>query len=68
MDTTTLKTRYRTGEASPCNGHYCWDGWAEDGIGTTEPDTFERNISLAENETFPAMSGELCWWRFIQQV
>ena len=64
MDTVRTKTRFRTGEESPYNSKYQFDGYI-DGTRTPSPTTEEREIKLTVGEKFPPIrsAAKACWWK-----
>jgi hypothetical protein len=48
----SIGDRYKTGENSPANANYDWDGYT-DGTNYPSPTNEERKISLDKNEVFP---------------
>ena len=49
---TGTKTRFKTGEESPSDSRYRFDGYL-DGTSTLRPTTEEMEIDLERDETFP---------------
>lgn len=68
MQSETTRTRFKTGEESPWNAVYRFDGYT-DGTSTPTPTLEEQEISLAYRENFPPIrsANKGCWWRFQRQ-
>lgn len=60
---TSNKTRYKTGEKSPSNSTYRFDGYTM-GLWSPEPTQEEKVIQLTTGETFPPIrsANKACWW------
>jgi hypothetical protein len=48
----SIGERYKTGQVSPANANYDWDGYT-DGTWLPSPTAEERKISLDNGEVFP---------------
>lgn len=59
-----IGTRYKTGETSPANAYYAWDGYT-DGTRTPSPTDEERIIHLKNGKTFPPINScdKGAWWK-----
>jgi hypothetical protein len=68
MSVTATKTRFKTGEESPYDAVYRFDGYL-DGTWTPAPTAEEREIELTRGETFPPIrsANKACWWKFDRQ-
>lgn len=66
MNATTEKTRFRTGEESPCNARYRFDGYL-DGAANPLPTREEQEIDLTYRENFPPIrsASKACWWKLL---
>lgn len=47
--------RYKTGQRSPVNAYYAWDGYT-DGTYSPSPTTEELKIKLERDEVFPPIN------------
>lgn len=67
MATTAVRTRFKTGEESPWNASYRFDGYL-DGTWTPMPTAEERIIRLEYKENFPPIRSACkgCWWQLIK--
>ena len=56
--------RFKTGEISPANANYAWDGYT-DGTSYPSPTNEERRIPLNKGETFPPIKscGKAAYWK-----
>lgn len=68
MQGTATKTRFKTGEESPWNATYRFDGYL-DGSVTPTPTREEQEISLTVRENFPPIrsANKACWWKLLRQ-
>ena len=66
---TTIGTRFKTGQTCPESGRYCFDGYL-DGNSYPAPTAEERQIPLSRLETFPPIrsASKGCWWRLVQHI
>jgi|GEM_PF-654045 hypothetical protein len=56
--------RYKTGQHSPANAHFEWDGYT-DGSYSPSPTPEERKIKLEKDEVFPPINScdKGAYWR-----
>lgn len=64
--TTSIGTRFKTGQQSPHHARYQFDGYL-DGTSWPSPTAEERIIELDRGETFPPIRSaeKACWWKLI---
>ena len=62
--TAAIGTRFKTGQTSPVNGIYIFDGYA-DGTTAPSPTSEERVIPLSRGETFPPVrsANKAAFWK-----
>lgn len=63
------KTRFKTGEESPYNAVYRFDGYL-DGSRHPAPTENEQCIQLTRGENFPPIrsANKGCWWKVSSQI
>lgn len=67
--TSTTKTRFKTGEESPWNARYNFDGYL-DGSSSPSPTAEEKQIDLERDENFPPIKSakKACWWKLDKKL
>lgn len=67
--TTQNRTRFKTGEESPHNAHYRFDGYL-DGTWSPASTAEEQNITLTKGENFPPIrsASKACWWKLTSRL
>ncbi|WP_407270400.1 YjzC family protein [Radiobacillus sp. PE A8.2] len=60
----TIGDRYKTGQLSPANAYYKWDGYT-DGTRSPSPTDEESKIKLEKSEVFPPINScdKGAYWR-----
>ena len=66
---TATKTRFKTGEESPWEARYRFDGYL-DGTWSPRPTSEEEFIDLSRDENFPPIrsAAKACWWKFVRKL
>ena len=66
---TENKMRFKTGEESPWNARYRFDGYL-DGTTSPQPTTEEKEIDLERDENFPPIrsASKACWWKLERRL
>lgn len=66
---TETKTRFHTGQESPWNARYRFDGYL-DGTWTPPPTVEEKEIELSVRENFPPIrsASKGCWWKLLYRM
>lgn len=64
---TSINSRYRTGEKNLTSGGYRFDGYL-DGSSYPTPQPHEREIPLSKGEIFPPIrsANKGCWWKLVR--
>ncbi|REJ92515.1 MAG: YjzC family protein [Planctomycetota bacterium] len=66
---TSVGTRFKTGQQSPSRARYEFDGYV-DGTNWPSPTAEERCIELERGETFPPIKSaeKACWWKLTRHL
>ena len=64
---TKKKTRFKTGEESPWDARYRFDGYL-DGTRFPRPTAEEEFVDLSRDGNFPPIRSakKACWWKFVR--